>query len=215
VAGLRHWSASRRYDPFLIVTLAGTVDRSNSFGEHSPVSPRQIELTRQRQRWRVFCSSMFSSGTLASWRGCGGGWEIRLENSKMRKMLVALAVTSTIFGGSMAYSQTATTTAREVYIKAQPTDVLSSNLIGLNVQNNAKDNVGEIKDLVVSNGSLSGLILSVGGFLGIGERYVVVAPSAVKVVYSENDKKWSATMDTTKDALKAAPEFKYEGRWKR
>ena len=54
-----------------------------------------------------------------------------------------------------------------------------------------------------------------GGFLGIGERYVVVAPSAVKVVYSENDKKWSATMDTTKDALKAAPEFKYEGRWKR
>jgi hypothetical protein len=85
----------------------------------------------------------------------------------------------------------------------------------LNVQNNAKDNVGEIKDLVVSNGSLSGLILSVGGFLGIGERYVVVAPSAVKVVYSENDKKWSATMDTTKDALKAAPEFKYEGRWKR
>jgi hypothetical protein len=133
----------------------------------------------------------------------------------MRKMLVALAVTSAIFGGSTAYSQTATTTAREVYIKAQPTDVLSSNLIGLNVQNNAKDNVGEIKDLVVSNGSLSGLILSVGGFLGIGERYVIVAPSAVKVVYSENDKKWSATMDTTKDALKAAPEFKYEGRWKR
>ena len=133
----------------------------------------------------------------------------------MRKMLVALAVTSTIFAGGAAYAQTATTTAREIYIKAQPTDVLSSNLIGLNVQNNAKDNVGEIKDLVVSNGSLSGLILSVGGFLGIGERYVVVAPSAVKVVYSENDKKWSATMDTTKDALKAAPEFKYEGRWKR
>ncbi|WP_091861429.1 PRC-barrel domain-containing protein [Bosea robiniae] len=133
----------------------------------------------------------------------------------MRKMLVALAITSTIFGASMAYAQTAATTAREVYIKAQPTDVLSSNLIGLNVQNNAKDNVGEIKDLVVSNGSLSGLILSVGGFLGIGERYVVVAPPAVKVVYSENDKKWSATMDTTKDALKAAPEFKYEGRWKR
>ncbi len=57
------------------------------------------------------------------------------------------------------------------------------------------------------------MILSVGGFLGIGERYVVVTSAAVKIVYSENDKKWSATMDTTKDALKAAPEFKYEGRW--
>jgi len=50
---------------------------------------------------------------------------------------------------------------------------------------------------------------------GLPAGAVVVAPSAVKVVYSENDKKWSATMDTTKEALKAAPEFKYEGRWKR
>ncbi|MGO4406628.1 PRC-barrel domain-containing protein [Bosea sp. RAF48] len=131
----------------------------------------------------------------------------------MRKLLVALAVATSFAGATALHAQTATTATREVYIKAEPTDVLSSNLINLKVQNNAKDNVGEIKDLVVSNGRLSGLILSVGGFLGMGERYVVVAPAAVKVVYSENDKKWSATMDTTKDALKAAPEFKYEGRW--
>lgn len=131
----------------------------------------------------------------------------------MRKLLVALAVATSFAGATALHAQTATTSTREVYIKAEPTDVLSSNLINLKVQNNAKDNVGEIKDLVVSNGRLSGLILSVGGFLGMGERYVVVAPAAVKVVYSENDKKWSATMDTTKDALKAAPEFKYEGRW--
>jgi hypothetical protein len=131
----------------------------------------------------------------------------------MRKMLVAIAIATTMTGVTSLHAQTATTAPREVYVKAQPTDVLSSNLIGLNVQNNAKETVGEIKDLVVANGSLSGLILSVGGFLGIGERYVVVTPAALKIVYSENDKKWTATMDTTKDALKAAPEFKYEGRW--
>ena len=131
----------------------------------------------------------------------------------MRKLLVAIAVATTMTGAATLHAQTATTATREVYVKAQPTDVLSSNLVGLDVQNNAKENIGEIKDLVVSNGNLSGLILSVGGFLGIGERYVIVTPAAVKVVYSENDKKWSATMDTTKDALKAAPEFKYEGRW--
>jgi hypothetical protein len=131
----------------------------------------------------------------------------------MRNLIVALAVATSFVGATASQAQTATTATREVYVKAQPTDVLSSNLIGLNVQNTAKETIGEIKDLVVSNGTLSGLILSVGGFLGIGERYVVVAPPAVSVVYSENDKKWSATMDTTKDALKAAPEFKYEGRW--
>ncbi len=37
----------------------------------------------------------------------------------------------------------------------------------------------------------------------------------MKVTYSENDKKWMATMDATKDQHKGAPEFKYEGRWKR
>ncbi|KRE17571.1 photosystem reaction center subunit H [Bosea sp. Root483D1] len=131
----------------------------------------------------------------------------------MRKMFVALAIATSFTGATSLHAQTATTSTREVYVKALPTDVLSSNLIGLNVHNNAKETVGEIKDLVVSGGNLSGLILSVGGFLGIGERYVVVTPSAVNVVYSENDKKWTATMDTTKDALKAAPEFKYEGRW--
>lgn len=132
----------------------------------------------------------------------------------MRNIISALAVVSSIYGITAVQAQTATTATREVYVKAQPTDVLSSNLIGLNVYNGAKENVGEIKDLVVSNGGqLSGIIVSVGGFLGIGERYVVVAPSALKVTYSENDKKWTATMDTTKDALKAAPEFKYEGRW--
>lgn len=133
----------------------------------------------------------------------------------MRKLLVALAMASSLAGVAAVQAQTATTTTREVYVKAQPTDVLSSNLIGLNVHNKANETVGEIKDLVVSNGQLSGMIVSVGGFLGIGERYVVVSPAALKVTYSENDKKWSATMDTTKDALKAAPEFKYEGRWKK
>jgi hypothetical protein len=31
----------------------------------------------------------------------------------------------------------------------------------------------------------------------------------------EADKKWLATMTITKDQLKTAPEFKYEGRWGR
>jgi hypothetical protein len=49
----------------------------------------------------------------------------------------------------------------------------------------------------------------------MGERYVIVDPSAVKIDYMEADKKWLATMTITKDQLKTAPEFKYEGRWGR
>jgi len=139
----------------------------------------------------------------------------------MRKVLIALGAATLLSVPAMA--QTATTTetkptaapatTTDTFVTAQPTDMLSSNLIGLNITNGQKEDVGEIKDLVVSNGQLAGYIVSVGGFLGMGERYVVVAPSAIQINYAENDKKWTATMDATKDQLKTAPEFKYQGRW--
>jgi len=131
----------------------------------------------------------------------------------MRQILIALATTTMLAGAAAA--QTAVTTTSETFVTAKPTDVLSYNLIGLNVTNEANDTIGEIKDLILSNGQLTGYIVSVGGFLGMGERYVIVSPSAIKVSYAENDKKWHAVMNATKDQLKAAPEFKYEGRWKR
>jgi len=131
----------------------------------------------------------------------------------MRRLLLALAATIALATTASAQTATATTTIADMFLTAKPTDVLSYNLIGLNIQNGDKENVGEIKDLIISDGQLAGYIVSVGGFLGMGERYVIVAPSSVKVTYNESDKKWTAAMKATKDELKNAPEFKYEGRW--
>jgi PRC-barrel domain len=131
----------------------------------------------------------------------------------MRRIFLALTATALLLAAASA--QQAVTTMTEVFVTAKPTDVLSSNLIDLNITNAANETVGEIKDLVLSQGDLSGYVVSVGGFLGIGERYVVVHPNAVQISYTENDRKWHAVMNTTKDQLRAAPEFKYEGRWKR
>ena len=64
-------------------------------------------------------------------------------------------------------------------------------------------------DLAIKNNQLDALILSVGGFLGMGEHYVAVSPASVKVRYDDKNNKWTASMNTTKEALKAAPEFKY------
>jgi len=136
----------------------------------------------------------------------------------MRKSILALAAISMIaapVGAVMAQTATTTAVATETFTSAKPTDVLSYNLVGLNVTNGQNESVGEIKDLILSQGQLAGYIISVGGFLGMGERYVIVRPSAVKVNYSETDKKWTAMMNATKDQLKGAPEFKYEGRWDR
>lgn len=128
----------------------------------------------------------------------------------MLTMISALAVPAV--AQTTRPAPTATTT--ETYVAAKPTDVLAHSLIGLNITNPNRDTIGEIEDLLISSdGKFSGYIVSVGGFLGMGQRYVVVAPSALQVNYSENDKKWSAVMEATKDNLKAAPEFKYEGKW--
>lgn len=129
----------------------------------------------------------------------------------MRRLLIAAVATAALM--SFATAQTATTTTTNVFVTAKPTDVLSYNLIGLNIVNGENNTIGEIKDLIISDGQLSGYIVSVGGFLGMGEKYVIVSPASVEVNYSEGDKKWSATMQATKEQLENAAAFKYEGRW--
>lgn len=88
-------------------------------------------------------------------------------------------------------------------------EMFSSKLKGLNVYNQKNESIGEITDLAIKNHQIDALILSVGGFLGMGEHYVAVSPSSVDVRYDSKDNKWLASMNTTKEALKEAPEFKY------
>ena len=85
----------------------------------------------------------------------------------------------------------------------------ASKLKGLNVYNQKDETVGEITDIAIKGNQVDALILSVGGFLGMGEHYVAVSPSSVNIRHDDKNDKWVATMNTTKEALKAAPEFKY------
>ena len=88
-------------------------------------------------------------------------------------------------------------------------EMFSSKLKGLNVYNQKDESIGEITDIAIKNNAVDALILSVGGFLGMGEHYVAVSPSSVNVKHDAKNDKWVASMNTTKEALKAAPEFKY------
>jgi hypothetical protein len=87
---------------------------------------------------------------------------------------------------------------------------LSSNVVGLDVYNKDKQNVGTIKDLALDASGLNGYIIDVGGFLGMGDHYVVVRPSAIS--FHAKDDKWHATMNVNADQIKAAPEYKYSSK---
>jgi len=118
----------------------------------------------------------------------------------------AAPAATTAATGGMAMADKAT--VKVTYVTAQPADVMSSKLIGLNVYNNANESVGEIEDLVIVDGkTVSAVILGVGGFLGLGERYVSVSPSSITLAKKDNTLR--ALIDTDKDALKAAPAFEY------
>jgi hypothetical protein len=100
------------------------------------------------------------------------------------------------------------------FVQVQNTDMLSSNVVGLDIHNGQNDNIGKIQDLAFDTSKkVTGYILSVGGFLGMGTHYVAVSPDAVMVSYDAQNKAWKATMNATKDQLKSAPEFKYGGQW--
>jgi sporulation protein YlmC with PRC-barrel domain len=155
----------------------------------------------------------------------------------MRKFLLAAVAVSALAGAS-AVAQTATpnpavttdkmnsSTTQNVavtqdvpkngpsFVRVQNTDMLSSNVVGLDIYNQQNNNIGKIQDIAFdASKRMTGYILSVGGFLGMGTHYVAVDPNAVMVQYDAANKTWRATMNATKDQLKAAPEFKYSGQW--
>jgi len=96
-----------------------------------------------------------------------------------------------------------------MFTSVPASDELSSKVVGLDVYNNDHQDIGTIKDVAYNGTSVSGYILGVGGFLGMGDHYVAVRPSAVKLGYDAKDSKWHATMDTNAAQLKSAPEYKY------
>jgi hypothetical protein len=74
-----------------------------------------------------------------------------------------------------------------------------SKVIGATVKNNADETIGKVDDIIIRPDD------SVGGFLGIGDKLVVVPYEQLKF---EADNKL-VLPGGTKDGLKALPEFKY------
>ena len=81
----------------------------------------------------------------------------------------------------------------------------ASKIIGTTVVNDAQETIGEIEDLLVSSdGRQPYAVLSIGGFLGMGTRMVVVPYETLTFA----DKK-AKLPGGTKEGLKMLPEFKY------
>jgi len=80
----------------------------------------------------------------------------------------------------------------------------ASSLIGMDVRNSQNEKLGDIKDLVVDlhSGKVAYVVLSVGGFLGIGDKLVAIPPNAF--MSAEQEK---LVLNADKAKLQNAPSF--------
>ncbi len=86
----------------------------------------------------------------------------------------------------------------------------ASRLIGAEVRNDNKEGIGKIDDLLVSkNDRVLFAVISVGGFLGVDNKLVVVPYNSIQVE-QDGDHQILVVPGASKDALKALPAFKYE-----
>lgn len=87
--------------------------------------------------------------------------------------------------------------------------ILAKDLIGRRVYSGADETVGDINDLIVNlDGSVEGVVIGVGGFLGMGEKKVAVEMSAITVSAEPQTGNIRLVLSSTREDLEAAPEFR-------
>jgi hypothetical protein len=91
---------------------------------------------------------------------------------------------------------------------AAPEGFLASNVIGATVYSQDDQSIGDINDIILSpEGQPSQVIVGVGGFLGMGEKDVVLDMSKLKMAATENGS-LKIIVQTTPEELKSMPAFK-------
>jgi hypothetical protein len=107
-----------------------------------------------------------------------------------------------------AWDQSRSARARQAMIPAERLGQLqqASKLIGMTVKNRQDETLGDVENLLVDlpSGRLVAVVLSSGGFLGMGDELSAVPPTALQFSADRD----SLQLDATKEKLSSAPHFK-------
>lgn len=134
----------------------------------------------------------------------------------MRKIAVALLLSSALCLPALAQPKEAdkkVAIPTNTFFKGQQANqfLARERLIGAKVVNKDNQTIGTIDDLILSSSNqIEGVILSVGGFLGVGQKQIGVRFGALKVATA--DGKTTVTLAAaTKEMLGAVPAYQRGG----
>ncbi|MGE3540298.1 MAG: PRC-barrel domain-containing protein [Candidatus Tectimicrobiota bacterium] len=87
-----------------------------------------------------------------------------------------------------------------------PAAIQASKLLGANIKNANDTTIGDIQDLIITgDDKIPQAIVSVGGFLGIGDKLVAVPYDELRVTRVENEQR--VVYNVTKEQLEALPTY--------
>ncbi len=137
----------------------------------------------------------------------------------MRKSFLAVSLAALLSAGVAVAQSTAPSTTPSTGMAPAPTagattgtagELHAGEIIGADVTNSTGENIGEVKDLVIgADNKVSAAIVSVGGFLGVGDKLVSIALSDLSIK-TEQDGDYTIMASATKEQLQAMPEVKLD-----
>lgn len=123
----------------------------------------------------------------------------------IRLLAGAAVVAAALSGPAFSQGTPQTLSVMKVDPQSLATGYRTSKVVGSTVVNESNETVGTIDDLIVTpNEKVPFAVLSVGGFLGMGTKYVVVPYSALEVRANR-----MVLPGATKETLKSLPEYNY------
>ena len=86
----------------------------------------------------------------------------------------------------------------------------ASKIIGTTLKDNSGNSIGDIDDVLLTpQGSVKGIVSDVGGFLGVGERHVLLDWNSIKVQSDGDNVKVTSAVD--KAALEKMKAYDWKG----
>jgi sporulation protein YlmC with PRC-barrel domain len=96
-------------------------------------------------------------------------------------LLAAALVSAPALAQTTSPANPPNTAATNVAPKSQSGHWRSSKLIGVNIYNDQNEKLGDINEIILDpSGKVTGYVVGVGGFLGVGEHDILVEPTKIK-----------------------------------
>ncbi len=142
----------------------------------------------------------------------------------LKQLMLSTALTALVAGGAVAQSANpampkqesqmqsttgANTAGSGQFIASQAADQwLASNFEGTDVLGPNDEKIGDVNDVLFSkDGQIVAYVVGIGGFLGIGEKNVALAPSSFQAIPDSSADNWKLRLSMTKDQLLQARAF--------